>query len=252
MLMKSLLIISSFILALSFSAKANVDCIYTANKSKITLRFTSPCFSEKNQSFIDSFVTQLAIKINRVDTSYDILVLVNVEHLYYGFSGSPDYFTSIGVDTLRELNSDFINKYYYSKYVSTEESKHRPLDINATNDKRASKKVGIKIIYNIDYRKKIDWTEVEKLIHFAVFDFRKIKSNQQVDTVKHYSWYVTLLTLDTAEINQIMGRFQSHPTQTLDKKAAKRNSIPYKPVIILVIALVALAVAYKVIKQQGA
>jgi hypothetical protein len=250
MLMKNLIIISVFILTVSFSAKANMDCIYTATKSGITIRFTSPC-SGKYQSFLDSFVNQLTHKIKRVDTSYNILVLVNFEVLYYDFSGTPDYFASIGVDTLREMNSDFISRYCYGRYGTTEESRPNPLNINATDDKVASKEIGVKIIYNIDYRKKVDWTEVEKLIHFASLDFNKIKSTQQIDTVRHYSWYVTLPTIDTTKINQIMGRFQILPNQTLDKSVAKGFSLPYKPIIISVIGLLVLAVVYKLKSQQS-
>jgi hypothetical protein len=250
MLMKTLLIISALILTVSFSAKANMDCVYTASRSGIAVRFTSPCFSTKYQSFIDSFVNQLALKINRVDTSYHILVLVNFEHLYYGFSGSPEYFTSLGVDTLREMNSNFINDYCYGRYGSTDQSRPHPLDINATDDKSASKEIGVKIIYNIDYRKKINWTEIEKLISFSALDFKKIKSTQQIDTVRHYSWYITLPTLDTTTINQIIGRFQSQANQPSDKKMAKENQIPYKPMIISVIGLLLLTAVYKLRKQQ--
>jgi hypothetical protein len=250
MLMKTLLIISVFILTVSFSAKANMDCVYTSSKSGITVRFTSPCFSEKYQSFIDSFVNQLVLKINRVDTSYHILVLVNFEVLYYGFSGSPDYFTSLGVDTLREMNSNFINDYCYGRYGSTDQSRPNPLNINATDDKRASKEIGVKIIYNIDYRKKINWTEVEKLINFSTLDFKRIKTTQQIDTVRHYSWYVTLPTLDTTTINQIMGRFQNQPIKPLDTKTTK-NQIPYKPIIFSLIGLLVLAVVYKLRRQHS-
>lgn len=249
--MKTQIIISAFILTLSFSAKANMDCVYTASKSGITVRFTSPCFSEKYQSFIDSFVNQLTLKINRVDTSYHILALVNFEVLYYGFSGSPDYFTSLGVDTLREMNSNFINDYCYGRYGSTDQSRPNPLDINATDDKKASKEIGVKIIYNIDYRKKIDWAEVEKLIRFATLDFNKIKTTQQVDTVRHYSWYVTLPTLDTTIINQIMGRFQNQPIKPLETKTAKESQIPYKPIIFSAIGLLVLVAVYKLRRKHS-
>lgn len=228
-----------------------MDCIYTASKSRITVRFTSPCFSEKYQSFLDSFVNQLAHKINRVDTSYHILVLVNFEVLYYGFSGSPGYFTSLGVDTLREMNSNFINDYCYGRYGSTDQSRSNPLDINATDDKKASKEIGIKIIYNIDYRKKINWTEVEKLIRFAALDFNKINTTQQIDTVRHYSWYITLPTLDTTIINQVMGRFQSQPIKPLETKATKENQIPFKPIIFSVIGLLVLAAVYKLRRKPS-
>ena len=153
--MRPLIFIIIFCFTISFYARGNMDCIYTASKSGITIRFTSPCSGEY-QSFLDSFVNQLANKISRVDTSYKILVLINFEFLYYDFSGSPDYFTSIGVDTLRELNSDFISRYCYGRYGSTDQSRPNPLDINATDDKRATKEIGVKIIYNIDYRKKIN------------------------------------------------------------------------------------------------
>lgn len=226
-----------------------MDCVYTASKSGIKVRFTSPCFSEKYQTFIDSFVTQLALKIKRIDTSYHILVLINFEHLYYGFSGITDYFTSIGVDTLREMNSNFINDYCYDRYGSSDQSKPSPLNINATDYKNASKEIGVKIIYNIDYRKKINWTEVEKLISYSALDFKKIKTTQHIDTVIHYSWYVTLPTLDTTTINQIMGRFQSQPTKAIDTKVA--NEIPYKLIIISVVVLLLFVPIYRLRKQHS-
>lgn len=228
-----------------------MDCVYTASKSGITVRFTSPCFSEKYQPFIDSFVNQLALKIKRVDTSYHILAFINFEVLYYDFSGSPDYFTSLGVDTLREMNSNFINDYCYGRYGSTDQSKPNPLDINATDDKKASKEIGLKIIYNIDDRKKIDWTEVEKLIRFAALDFNKIKNTQQVDTVRHYSWYVTLPTLDTTIINQIMGRFQDQPIKHLGPKTTNESQISYKPIIFSAIGLLVVAAVYKLRRKHS-
>lgn len=202
--MKPLLIIFAFILGASFYSKANTDCIYIASKSGITIRVTSQCTVEY-QSFLDSFVNRLALKINRNDTSYHIFVLVNSEFLYYDFSGSPDYFTSIGVDTLREINTDYIIRYCYKEYGSTNQSRLAPLDINATDEKKATKEVGVKIIYNIDQSKNIDWTEVEKLISFSTLNFDRIRSSQNVDTVRHYAWYVMLPTLDTATINLIIG-----------------------------------------------
>ena len=240
--MKILLIISAFVLTLSFSAKANMDCVYNATKSGITITLTSPCVKNKYQPFVDSFVNQLAFKINRIDTSYKILVFVNYEEIFYDFSGNPDYFTSLGVDTLREINSDFINHYCYGKYGNTNQSKPNPLNINATNDKKASKEIGVKIIYNIDYRKKINWTEVEKLVIFSANNFKEIKATQQIDTASHYSWYITLPTLDTTAINKIMGWSQNNeikPTPT------KTNPIFYKTIIFLGIILLIFALIYK-------
>ena len=215
--MKSLLLISAFFLTITFSTKGNVDCIYTSSKSGITIRVSNPCFSKKYQSLLDSFVNQLNLKIKRIDTSYKILVLINIEQLYYDFSGTPDYFTSVGVDTLREMNSNFINSYCYEKYSITDQSKPNPLDINATDNKSASNEIGIKIIYNIDYRKKINWTEIEKLINFSALNFNKIKITQEIDTVRHYSWYVSLPTLDTTNINEIIGRNQSEKLKSIEK-----------------------------------
>ncbi|MFN8306149.1 MAG: hypothetical protein U0T79_05305 [Ferruginibacter sp.] len=218
-------------------AKGNMDCVYTASKSGITVRFTSPCFSAKYQVFIDSIVNYLAIKIKRLDTTIKIWVLVNFEHLYFDFSGSPNYFTSLGVDTLREINSDYISDYCTPRYGSSLQSKLRPLDINATDEKNASKEIGVKIIYNADYRKEIDWTEIEKLITYSAFNFAKIKTTQVRDTVRHYSWYVSLLTLDTFTINKIVGR-QSESWQVVNfQENSNSNSNYWIWVIIPVIIL---------------
>lgn len=250
MLMKTILIIPALILIVAFSVKANMDCIYTNSRSAITVRFTSPCFSEKYRHFIDSFVTQLAVKINRVDTSYRILVLLNLEHLYYGFSRSPDYFTSLGVDTLREMNSNFISEYRYGRYSSTEQSKSNPLDVNATNDKNASKEIGIKIVYNNNYRQETNWAEIEKLVSFSALEYNRIKSTQHVDTARHYSWYVTLPTIDTTALNIIMGRFQKQSNHTSDKKMVTEKSVPYRIIIISATCLI-LILAYKLKGKQS-
>jgi hypothetical protein len=191
---------------MSFSSEANMDCIYTGSKSGITISYTSPCFSEKYQSFIDSFLNKLLLKVNNFNSGIEILVLVNYEQLYYDNSANFANFISVGFDTLRPMNSNYIIDYFYDHYSTTAESRLNPPDINFTDKKEKAKK-GIKIIYNYDYRLGPPvWSEIEKLIIYAKTNFQTIKLIQKIDTVRHFSCYVTMPKLDSFAVNKILGK----------------------------------------------
>jgi hypothetical protein len=201
-------LIGMFFICGVHSIKANMSCGYTSSKSGITIKLAESC-SCNCQPFLDSLVNQLSLKINRQDTTNEILVLVNWEFLRYDFSDTTLYFISLGLDTLRETDSDFINNYCHEKYDNSEQSRSNPVDINFT-DKMTSNKIGVKIIYKDLRSDSLNWSDIEKLISFSAINFNKIKNEQKRDTVVLMSWYISLPTLNATRINEILGKAQNN------------------------------------------
>jgi hypothetical protein len=203
-------------LTISFYAKGNQDCIWTSNKAGVTIRYVAPC-DFKNQSSLDSILNKVISLINRQDTSVKIWVLIGQGQLSYPDNNFSNFF-SIGYDTLRQIDNDYIFDYYWNQEtiasernngLNTFRSREAPIDINSTNNKKANKVVGIKIIYDRDYRiGKPNWTDIIKAIVYASKNVEVIKSSQKSDTVRYNTngWYVSLLTLDTFAINKIIER----------------------------------------------
>ncbi|MEQ1798330.1 MAG: hypothetical protein ABL872_10270 [Lacibacter sp.] len=193
-----------------------MDCIWTSQKAGITINYVAACDFE-NQSAIDSILKIVLSQINRQVTSLKILVLVN--HRWLSFpNGHFQNFFSIGFDTLREIDNDYIFDYYWNQQsISASEnhglnkfrSQEFPIDINSTNNKKALKTVGVKIIYDIEYSLgKPVWDDLIKAIVYATKNSDVLKSQQRRDTVRYNTngWYVTLTTIDTFAINKIIGR----------------------------------------------
>lgn len=223
-----------------------MDCIYTSSKKGITIKYTSPCFDQKYQIFIDSFLNKLLTKINRIDSINEILVLVNYEQLYYDNDSEFSNFISLGFDTLREINSDYITRYFYKHYNTSEESRLDPVNINFT-DRRESTKKGIKIVYNYDYRLGSPiWSDIEKLIIFSELNLQTIKETQKADTVRHYSCFVTLPKLDSLAINKILGKEEVKVEQQME---SKKNVSSFW--LLSVIGLTLCLVVTKLIKKQS-
>lgn len=209
-------ILSIFLFTTSTLAKATVDCIWTVHKAGITIRYIASCNFE-NQSMPDSILKIVVNELNRQDTSLKVLVVVNDMRLSFPKSAFSNFF-SIAIDTLREIDDDYIFNFYWNQVsistgknggLNTFRSQDVPLDINATNNKKARKTVGIKIIYSIDYRLgEPNWNDVIKAIVYASKNLAYIKNNQKRDTVRYNTngWYVSLVTIDTTTINQIIGR----------------------------------------------
>ncbi len=211
-----------------FFAKANIDCIWTSHKSGITISYVAPCNFE-NQNTVDSILKIVLTQLNRQDTTLKVFVLINHKQLSFPGGNYANFF-SIGFDTLREIDNDFIFDYYWNQEtistgknggLNTFKSQEAPIDINSTKNKKASKTIGVKIIYDIDYRiGKPVWTDIVNAIVYASKNAVLIKSTQKRDTVRYNTngWYVSLLTIDTFAINKIIGR---HSETT--KKAASQE-----------------------------
>lgn len=213
--MKTSIVTVILILAVCFSTSANQDCIWTSSKSGVTIHFVAPC-DFKNQTLLDSIVNKMAFPLKRQDTSLKIIVFVSHGHLSFPNAEFANFF-SIGYDTLRPIDDDYIfNHYWNQESISTSkngglntfESKRAPLDINASIT-RSTNEIGIKIIYDKDYRLgEPDWMDIAKAIAYAANNADIVKLEQTRDTVRYNTngWYVSLVTIDTFEINAILGK----------------------------------------------
>lgn len=170
----------------------------------------------RDKVFADSFLRQVLRKLDKKPANLKMLVLVDFPRLSYSNSNFVN-FISVGYDTLRDMDENAIFKYYWEQ-VSISEAKHNggnyydtrtaPLDINFGVGNR-SNNVGIKIIYRTDYRnRRVDWREIEKLIIYASEHLEIIRSNQSRQIVRfdYNGYYVSLRSLDTAAIHDIIGR----------------------------------------------
>lgn len=192
-----------------------MDCIWTSHKAGVTIKYIAPC-DFKNQTTLDSILNKVISVINRQDTSLQIWVLIGQGRLSFPDATFSNFF-SIGYDTLREIDNDYIFDYYWNQEtiaseknggLNTFRSRDVPIDINSTNNKKAVKTVGIKIIYDLDYRLgKPIWADLIKAIVYSAQNPNVVKNQQRPDTVRYNTngWYVSLLTLDTFAINKIIG-----------------------------------------------
>lgn len=215
-------------------SKANQDCIWTSSKAGLTIQFVAPC-DFKNQTLIDSIVNKVVSLLNRRDTSLRILIFISQGQLSFPNAQFSNFF-SIGYDTLREIDDDFIFNYYWNEEtmstkqnggLNTFESQKVPLDINSTNNKTAND-IGIKIIYGRDYRLgEPTWADIIKSIVYAANNVELIKNFQTRDTVRYNTngWYVSLVTLDTTRINEIIGK--ETVRKATETKASAKNNKPY-------------------------
>ncbi|GAB2843452.1 hypothetical protein GCM10027043_52980 [Ferruginibacter profundus] len=212
-----------------------MDCIWTSNKAGVTIKYVAPC-DFKNQSTLDSILNKIVSVINRQDTSLQIWVLINQEQLSFPDATFSNFF-SIGYDTLIEIDNDYIFDYYWNQEtiaseknngLNTFRSREAPIDISSTKKKNAYKAIGIKIIYNIDYRLgKLIWADLIKVIIYSAQNPSIIKNQQRRDTVRYNTngWYVSLLTIDTFAINKIIGREnQTSKKETIQELPKSKNN----------------------------
>ncbi len=230
------LLLTITLLTTSFFAKANMDCIWTSHKTGITINYVTACDFE-NQATVDSILKIIVDKLNRRDTTLKLFVLVNHRQLSFPGGNFANFF-SIGVDTLREIDNAYIFDHYWNQEsistsknggLNTFRSQKVPLDINSTNNKKASKTIGVKIIYDIDYRLgKPNWSDLIKAVVYSVQSFDVIKNEQRRDTVRYNTngWYVSLLTIDTFAINKIIGR-QSETQKKATVQESKKSKNNY-------------------------
>lgn len=224
-----------FTLTVSLGAKGNQDCIWTSSKAGITLKYIAPC-DFKNQSSLDSILTKILFLLNRQDSSLKIYVSIGQYWLSFPDATFSNFF-SIGYDTLREIDNDYIFDYYWSQGtiasdknggLNTFQSKEAPIDINSTKNRKANKDIGIKIIYDIDYRLgKPNWDELIKAIVYCSQNPDAIKNQQRRDTVRYNTngWYVSLLTIDTSAIYKIIGRHsESKRAVSVIERPKKKNN----------------------------
>lgn len=228
--MKSLLL-TIILITSYFFAKANVDCVWTIHKDGITISYVAAC-DFANQSTVDSMLKVIVNKLNRQDTTLKLLLIVNHRKLRFPGANFSNFF-SIGFDTLREIDNDYIFDYYRNMESNsmsknggqnTFRSQNVALDINQTNDKMASKTVGIKIIYDTDYNlEKLNWNHIVKAVCYSVKRSDNIKNEQRRDTVRYFTngWYVSLLTIDTFAINKIIGSQNEPSKDTTVKELSK-------------------------------
>lgn len=215
MIMKTLVLAFTLITFTLFSARANIDCIWSTSKAGITIHFVSSC-NMLDSRFIDSFLNKIVKKLGRSAKSRNILIVIN-EHSLSFPKNELNNFISVGFDTLRMIDDNFIFDYYRSKEdsaigpdggLNTYKSETNPLDINATN-KKSTNKLGIKIIYDSDYgMTKLKWQEVEKLVLYASANEEYIKKTQTKQVIRYNTngWYVTIKNIDTRTIEALLHR----------------------------------------------
>ena len=215
-----------------FFAKANVGCIWTSCKAGITISYVAACQFE-NQVTVDSILKIFVTELSMRDTTLKFFILIDYRQLSFPGVNLGNFF-SLGFDTLREIDNDYIFEYYRNQEsismsknagLNTFRSQEVPIDINSTSNKRATKTVGIKIIYDIDYRLgKPNWNDLIKAIVYAAQNSDIIKNEQRRDTVRYNTngWYVSLPTLDTLAINKIIGR----RSQPKEKETVREKPIP--------------------------
>lgn len=221
--MKYSILTTIFVLSFFASTRASMDCLWTASKQGVTLKVVYPC-EPKYLHFADSILDQMLIRLNRKDTTLKVLVLVN-SALLSNPNSEFSNFISIGFDTLRLIDDDFIKDYYFSKEGENKRKFPRlsePLDINSTTT-ITEKTIGIKIIYRTDYRlAKTNWGDIEKIIQYALQNADEIKREQRRINVRYdyNGWYVSLVTLDTTRINNILNKKEpSKATSDIPKKS---------------------------------
>jgi hypothetical protein len=223
--MKTVILNIAFFLAFSVPAKANVDCIWESSQSGVTIRYIAPC--NFSQALLDSFLAKTLLTLNRQDTSLKVLVLVNNGRL--SFSGAAfSNFVSVGYDTLRGIDDEFIFDYYWGRGGSIPfDTNNNPIDINSSNNRTANS-IGIKIIYDKDYRLgDPDWNDVSRLIIYAVNNVATVRRSQTRDTVRYNTngWYVSVVTMDTFAINKILASSASEVI--MQTEVAESTSKPY-------------------------
>lgn len=213
-----------------------MDCLWTSHKAGVTINYRASCNSE-NQSALDSILRIILIQLSSRDTSLQVFVLINYGQLSFP-KGNFSNFFSIGFDTLREIDDDYIFHYYWNQEsiaagknggLNTFRSKQFPIDINATNKKKASRTVGIKIIYDIDYRlSQPVWNDLIKAVVYSARNSDIIKSQQHKDTVRYNTngWYVSLATIDTLAIYKIIGK-QSEIKKTDIVQVTSKPNVKY-------------------------
>jgi len=245
--MRKFLLIASFILPYSSFAKQNPHCNWSAGKAGITLRYSASCDKE-NQSSLNNVLNKSLTLLNRHDTSLKILVIINQRQLSFSGDKSSN-FVSIGYDTLRPIDNGYILQYYTTQETISTKQNHgfntfdtrkSPLDINATSN-NSSNDIGIKIIYDKD---EPVWSEIINAIVYAAKNADLIKVLQRRDTVFYEmnGWHVSLVTLNAAHINKILGTV-GEVVQTSNKKTSESNYFIFGGVAVLII--VALIVTRK-------
>lgn len=201
------------LILISFIAKANLDCVWTVKGKGITVSYLAPC-EDKHKEYLDSVFQKILQRTRRIDTTVKILVLVNNAPLSYP-GGKMTYFKSLGIDTLRSIDQGSISDFYFTKEKQSVQqhnglnyykSRMIPLDINY-NPHDTSRDIGIKIIYKTNPGTNTpNWTDIEDLIRYAVSNKSSIEKLQRRDTVNfdYNNWYLSLVTLDTFQINSII------------------------------------------------
>ena len=181
-MLKARIILTLCFIVCSFFAKATLDCLWASSGKGVTVNLVASC-DQKNRLYVDSFLNQILLKLNRKDTILKILVLINDAKISYPNSNEAN-FISVAFDTLKRIDHNFISDYYFGKeQKSREENKGanyyrshlNPLDINYSLS-QPTKQTGIKIIYRTgDEISELNLKEIETLIQYAVTNSETIK-----------------------------------------------------------------------------
>lgn len=182
----------------------NVDCIWSSSKNGIFIEYEDAC-KQSNRLLIDSILNEIVTKLQRTDTTLKLEIYVNSEDVFYRETGNSNY-VSISYDVLGKLKNNEIFDYYYDKQMKNIKFDTRKTPLNINYKKEDQKNKGLKIIFNTDYRYKIEWVNLFKLIDYAVKNIETIKANQKLDTIGFCCnyYFVSILTIDSTKISEIV------------------------------------------------
>lgn len=237
-----------------FQTNANISFISTTSQCGITVNYLHG--SKNNRFTMDSILNIVNTRLEGRDTNLKILVILNYGTLLFPDPERSSFF-SIGYDTLREFDDRCIMDYYWKLDSISNKifgrniflSETYPLDINYTDDINPSQEVGIKIICDDGYEQRDRfWDELIKAIVYAGENPDSIRIQQKRFSVElaYNSWNISLVSLDTSRIYQIIGR------QPIDEK---RNSMHQKEYFIpgvwryILVGILLLIVSYFLIRK---
>lgn len=211
------------------------------------------------QRMYDAFLNLLVEKTRDTHRTFKILLLLDQPGIFY--RSYYDWSATIAFDTLRQLDTEFIEAYNYHRMDGTHRSMlssynlpsnkyvfdlPEPLDINASFSSGPNE-VGLKIIY--DYGESDSLTFFDRiytLVAYGINNIEEIKKTQKRITLSYEqnNFKVSLVTIDTSLIKSLPLIKTDFDYKIFENTGNKyfnnhtiRNSIIWSGVIIIIVLL---------------